>query len=79
MKFSIRNLVTITEEILNGKLHTLCSAYFMFHISDNCLQHISNKTYSMQNSMTTQIKLLILILLIQVIIQTHYTTNIFLN
>ena len=26
MKFSIKDLVTFTEEILNGKLHFLCSA-----------------------------------------------------
>ena len=25
MKFSIKDLVTFTEEILNGKLHSLCS------------------------------------------------------
>ena len=27
MKFSIKDLVTFTEEILNGKLHFLCSVY----------------------------------------------------
>ena len=28
MKFSIKDLVTFTEEILNGKLHFLCSVFF---------------------------------------------------
>ena len=27
MKFSIKDLVTFTEEILNGKLHFLCSVF----------------------------------------------------
>ena len=29
LKFSIKDLVTLTEEILNGKLHFLCSDIFV--------------------------------------------------
>ena len=44
IKFSVKYLVTLTEEILNGKLHFLCSEYtnvmitlaFKYPICEKC-------------------------------------------
>ena len=42
MKFSIKDLVTFTKEILHGKLHFLCSADK--HVAETTIYFTSNMT-----------------------------------
>ena len=41
MKFSMRDLVTFTEEVLNGKRHFLCSAILNSSASPNLMEFIT--------------------------------------
>ena len=56
------DLVTFTEEILNGKLHFLCSVNYMklafimiLYKTINCLQKIAHEIFCLQRPLTFQI------------------------